>query len=269
MEEKLIKGIQVLTTKIKKENDLEENSLIRDEVFNILQKLPDCNVLYYPLSEEANEDGCDGCHIVRTIRGKARHLVYINTANTRERQAFSVAHELGHIWKVDEQLMEIVPDVDFDVEDVINRFAAELLMPEQIFVKQTQENLDKYASKDRQINVSDFVKTIVYLMNYFFVPYKAVVLRIKEVGLISEDVKERLLKYKESPYVKSIIQDQYTRLGITNGKISVSDIADKVDYIEKNDLFSENKIDVIRQIFCIEKIAEDSEMEESVEFDIP
>ena len=93
----VIKKIQFLTEKIKKENDLSSIETIRDDVFNILQNLPDCTVVYYPLEEEAHEDGCDGCHVVRTIKGREQQFVFINSANTRERQAFSIAHELGHL----------------------------------------------------------------------------------------------------------------------------------------------------------------------------
>ena len=63
----------------------------------------------------------------------------INTNNTRERQAFSATHELGHICRVDQRVRERVPfECDNDAEmneKIIDRFAAELLMPRDLFIE--------------------------------------------------------------------------------------------------------------------------------------
>ncbi len=276
MDPRITAEIQKLTFEIKRENDLVEK-LIRDDVFNVLQNMADCIVVYYPIPSEASEDGCDGCHVVRTVKGVKKQLVFINTANTRERQAFSVAHELGHIWNVDGRLKQLLPEISFDVEDVINRFAAELLMPEDIFVKQAVAKLSKMSkgnmgTNDKErITMIDIIRVIVYLMNYFFAPFKSVVMRFDEVGIIIDSsTKDRLLKYKDSLYVDTIIQEeQYNRLGIKTYKKSIANLADKLDEIERRDLFSKNKIEAIRDKFELKDVREDKGMTDIVDITVP
>ncbi len=274
MDPRIIKEIQRLTTEIKNENNLNEK-VIRDDVFNVLQKMPNCKVLYYPLDEEADEDGCDGCHVVRTIKGIKNQLVFINTANTRERQAFSVAHELGHIWNVDVRIKHTLPDIDFDVEDVINRFAAELLMPEKVFIEQANNKLYEVIKREtdsegEKATILDIIKVIVYLMNYFFVPYKSVVMRLNEVGIINDLSKERLLEYKDSSYVETIIQErQYNRLGIKTGVMSIANLADRLDEIEERELFSVNRINAIRQKFDLKEVKDDAGMRDVLNINVP
>lgn len=270
MDSIIIKEIQQLTKKIKAENELIDREVIRDDVFNILQKIPNCIVVYYPIETEASEDGCDGCHIVRNVKDKEIQLVFINTANARERQAFSVAHELGHIWNVDGQLRESIPGSNFDIEDVINRFAAELLMPETIFKREALRRINKIKSTDNVIKMYDFIKIIVYLMNYFFAPYKSVVLRLNEVKIIDTEGVNALLKHKDSDYVKTIMnEEQYTRLGIVTNQKSIAKLADKLEEIEKKEIFTNNKIENIRKIFDLTKMPQDIEIREEVKVDIP
>jgi hypothetical protein len=48
-----------------------------------------------------------------------------------------------------------------------------------------------------------------------------VILRFNEVGFLSEDSNDMLLKYKDSDYVKGLInEEQYTRLNIVSNVIS-------------------------------------------------
>ena len=100
LSDQVIEEIVTLIQEIKAENNI-ENEIIRDDVFSILQAM-DCVVLYYPLE---NED-IDGCHMEKPMNGRMEQFVFINSNNTRERQAFSAAHELGHIWQVDKRLEE-------------------------------------------------------------------------------------------------------------------------------------------------------------------
>lgn len=142
LEGKVVKGIKELIEELKQENHI-VNQIIRDDVFGILQTC-NCTVLYYPLyGEDGEGEGCDGCHLEKMIAGKMEQMVFINSNNTRERQAFSTAHELGHIWKADERLRSMFPEIELDTEEVINRFAAELLMPEEYFIDVIEEYLKK------------------------------------------------------------------------------------------------------------------------------
>lgn len=248
MQQELVKGIQKLVDEIKRENNI-VNEIIRDDVFSILQAC-ECNVLYYPLDGE-EEDGCDGCHIEKYVAGKPEQFVFINTNNTRERQAFSAAHELGHIWKVDERLKKEFPNIPFDVEDAINRFAAELLMPETYFKQTINDFLMNIGYEGPSISKEDLTDLTVYLMNQFFVPFKAVVIRYVEIGRLREKDIDIVLKYKNK--VKEVIlEKQYTRLGIINKLRSMEGLQEYLMQAERKGVISSQKIDAIRAEFDIE-----------------
>ena len=118
------------------------NIIVRDEVFGILERY--CTVIYYPLD---NED-INGFHIKRNVNGRSKHFVYINTANTTERQIFAAAHELGHIWNVYEKVKSEYENIDEYIasvtdeipeEYVSNKFATQLLIPLELF----KEEMDR------------------------------------------------------------------------------------------------------------------------------
>lgn len=249
MKKEIIKQIQILVGKIKDEQGI-INEIIRDDVFSILQAC-NCTVLYYPLPNEA-EDGCAGCHLEKPVNGRMEQFVFINTTNTRERQAFSAAHELGHIWNVDKQIRDLFPDIDIDSEKVINRFAAELLMPEVLFRKETRMYLKKVGYTDQGMEESEVVKMMAYLMNYFFVPFKSVLLRFNELNILGESHNEILLKYKTREYLGEIFKaEQYTRLGIINNLKSLDNLQEYLLEAEEEEAINQNKINRIRATFEI------------------
>lgn len=251
-DEEIIKGIEKLICTIKRENGI-VNEIIRDDVFSILQDC-NCNVLYYPLEGE-EIDGCDGCHLEKPVNGHMEQFVFINTNNTRERQAFSAAHELGHIWKVDERIREMYPEKQIDTESVINRFAAELLMPTKYFQDEVQNYLQTQKYQGPQMDVGMMVGMIAYLMNYFFVPFKAVVIRFNELNRLDEKYNRIILAYKDSRLLQEIIKaEQYTRLGIVNKLKSMDNLQEYLMEAEKKQLISQQKIDNIRRDFEIQTV---------------
>ena len=254
--ERIIRRIQGLADELKKKNGI-INEIIRDDVLQILQAC-DCTVLYFPLDD--GDGGCDGCHLVKPVNGRMEQFVFINTNNTRERQAFTAAHELGHVWKVDERLKEEFPDEEINDEVAINRFAAELLMPENFFVRVLNEYLKKISYAGPKIKLNDLVKVIAYLMNYFFVPYKSVVLRLNEVKRLDERYNEKVLDYKDSNLLKDIIMtEQYTRLGIKNKIKSMDNLQEYLLEAEEKKVINATKANNIRNTFDILKLEENPE----------
>ena len=254
LDQTITKSIEDLVEKIREENGI-INRIIRDDVFSILQEC-DCTVLYFPLPNE-NSDGCSGCHLEKSVNGKCRQFVFINTANTRERQAFSAAHELGHIWRVDERIRDMHPDKEIDTEDVVNQFAAELLMPRELFEIVIDDYLGKEGYSGPAMTVTQMVRLIAYLMNYFFVPYKAVVYRFNEIGRLDENSNELLLFFKDSSLLDEIIKaEQFTRLGIVNNLKSMDNLPEYLMEAEKEGLFYQGKINNIRDDFDIKTIEE-------------
>ena len=248
IDQKIINAIKSLISDIKKENDI-VNEIIRDDVFQILQDYS--TVLYYPLDGEE----IDGCHLEKTVNAETEQFVFINTVNTRERQAFSAAHELGHMWDVYERVQKLVPGLDMEEEDVINRFAAELMMPEVYFESAIETQLKRMDYKGPKIDSVTLVKLIAFLMNYFFVPFKSVVYRFNEIGRLDPKYDDSVLEYKDSDLLKEIINaEQYTRLGIVNRLKSMDNIQEYLMEAENNGLISEKKAQNIRKEFEIKAV---------------
>ena len=259
LSQKVIEEIKKLVEKIKNENHI-VNEIIRDDVFEILQAC-NCTVLYYPLEDEngdGEDTGCAACHLEMMIAGKMEQLVFINSHNTRERQAFSAAHELGHIWKVDDQLKERFPEEVIDNEEVVNRFAAELLMPQIHFDGAIDDYLKKTGYKGPRMPLADMLRLTAYLMNCFFVPYRSVVKRLIELGRLKDQDEKVLLEYKNSDYLADIIKtEQYNRLRRVDDVKSMDNLQEYLEIAEKYGLVNINKIRNIRKDFGILTSEED------------
>lgn len=261
MNEKIVKEIQEQVKKIKAEYEI-VNEIIRDDVFSILQGLNNCNVLYYPLDDEV-----DGCHIEKMVNGKPEQFVFINTSKPREKQAFGAAHELGHIWRVDEKIKDALPGEVIKCEDVVNRFAAELLMPETHFNKAIEGYLKKIGYRGPKITKEKLLGLMAYLMNYFFVPYMAVLYRFNELGRLDSRYNGIMRIYKDSDILEEIIRtEQYTRLNIVTNLKSLDNLQEFLEKAEAEGFISSSKANLIREDFDITISAEQNESEEDIIF---
>ena len=166
------------------------NKVLRDDIFRLLEK--QCIVVYFPKESEEN----NGFNVKYYMRGKLSHFVYINTAQHKEKQIFTAAHELGHIWDLLGWMEQkgFMGGEDWK-ECIINRFSAELLMPADefmVFTRKAIANIRGY-KQGQSITVGKMVHIITAVMNEFFCPYKSVVYRLYELGTISKISAEILL----------------------------------------------------------------------------
>ena len=171
------------------------NPMIRDDIFGILEK--HCVVVYYPLENESN---C-GFHTKRFVKNKLEDFVYINTAKPVANQVFAAAHELGHVWRVADKVIEKMSDkVSFSSEEeelLINRFAAELLMPEKEFRKTFNVRMKEFNLDGKKIKLEDLIRVVVVLMNDYMVPYESVRRRFVETNIISNEMGFYMDKHRE------------------------------------------------------------------------
>lgn len=226
------------------QNNISEERLIRDSIFELLERY--CTVLYYP---QQNEDN-DGCHVKRLLNNNEVNFVYINTHKSIEKQIFTAAHELGHILELDNYLeKECSTEYNSDMEEAaMNKFAAMLLMPDDIFFKQAKENLKNFVN-GHNITIDNFIKFSVYLMDYFFVPFKAVVIRLYEINFLEKIDAEKIITDQEilkqiNDYIKIL---GFKRLGIRSEKKSIKNFAEILDKAEEKEIFSDNKFKAIRR----------------------
>lgn len=242
---------------ILKECGLEEaypNPLLRDDVLELLDRF--CTVVFFPLENEDN----NGFHITDMpfYDGSRKHFVFINTAQTMEKQVFTAAHELGHVWRVDEYVINQLGLEDNEEirEMIINRFAATLLIPKEIFRKSFSAQVKELGNEDGTITVINMLRLIVILMNQFFVPMKAIVLRFVELGILSDETAEFLLGHKEVPEneIAEIIDDLISDYGFIkfqnpSNKKWIDGLAELLEAAECKQLVEQEKIDRMRELF--------------------
>jgi Zn-dependent peptidase ImmA (M78 family) len=95
-------------------------------------------------------------------------LVFINGADSKAAQMFTLAHELAHIWAGESAVSDIDARVEpaHRIEQWCNRVAAELLVPLEVLQSQIQSGtvlMDEVSRLARQFKVS----TLVILLRLF------------------------------------------------------------------------------------------------------
>ena len=165
------------------------NQIIKEDIFKILEM--NCKVIYYPIEDD------EICGFVYSF--KNRKFVYINSYIPYEKQIFTAAHELYHIWYSDIKTGELLKSVvleetinfrDIKKEDLrANRFGAEFLVPKDVLLNELQI---------RKMNKNIIgLREIVELMDIFLVPYKTLVRRLYEIEYLTEDKCIELLKEED------------------------------------------------------------------------
>lgn len=262
--EEVSRAIQQFIDSIKKETPyfFGSNLIIRDDIFSILEKT--AIVVFYPL-----EDENDGFHIQRTLKGKSTDFVYINTSKAIEKQIFTAAHELGHRLDVEKYISECCKKFDVQKyrENVVNRFATLLLVPENEFRTVVEEKLKELkgdeieSSSPIQISLIEVFRLTAFLMDYFFVPFKTIVYRYSETGIITKDVRNKILSnYSEKLLTECISEGKYLRLNTPNNKKSIADYAELLEKAESLETLPVQKIRKIRVQFDIPELTEDNKL---------
>ena len=256
--------VDFITQIIKEKRESEElktkfpNKLLREDVLDLLDIY--CTVIYYPVEDKSN----NGFHItgIPDKSGKDHHFVYINTSQTIEKQIFTAAHELGHVWEVDTCVLNQCGEdlADFCGEDIINRFAAELLMPKEEFLAVFDNECEKLVGDDGKLSLGNFLKIIATIMNHFFVPQKAVIYRLFELERIHIQILELLLgenaisEESISNFINEIMKENgHIRFLTPTKKKWIDGLAELLENAEKNDTISASKIEKMRQTFDLPK----------------
>ena len=196
--------------------DYNFNKVLRDDIFRLLA-MQNCIVIHFPEEKENN----NGFHVKYPLRGELRHFVFINTDKPMEEQIFTAAHELGHIWNLIEEMNSKgfkgeSSDTDWE-ERIINRFAAEILMPKDEFESYAKREISTARKRhpENLLTVGNMILAITAIMNEFFIPYKSVVYRLYELDIISEKSVEILINDNKAieKLSKAVAKEQgYIRL---------------------------------------------------------
>ena len=227
------------------------NKVIRDDIFGILER--HCSVIYYPLDNEKN---C-GFHTRRFVNGKLKHFVYINTAQPLSKQVFAAAHELGHVWGVAERVRVLLNQEKSwsqeEEERIINRFAAELLMPSEEFVDAFMKHVYELNLDAPQIQFVDMVRLMVMQMNDFMVPCEAVRRRLVELDIISKESGDCLENHMDivEELVTAYAKEQNTTLDTKTMKKTIPGLRNLIEETEQNNKVSPYVLAQIKADFDI------------------
>lgn len=124
------------------------------------------------------------------------------------------------------------------------------------FAKSAKKAIDEFREEDGRIRIGNFLRAIVTLMNLFFVPMKAIVLRLFELDMIPTSTTELLLgntKISASDleqYIDTLIAELgYVKFQQASRKKWISGLVDLLDAAEKSERVPQRKINRIRELF--------------------
>ena len=253
--DEIVSIIQEVVLEIKDKYNIQ--GIIREGIFDLLEK--ECTVIYYPLKNEKNR----GFHIRKLVKDHLEDFVYINTDKTVEQQVFTATHELGHIFRVYDMVIEKAKksgiqldkgNLDYE-EKVTDRFAAEFLMPEPDFIKSTKE----YAEVNQlngTISIGEMLKLIARLMDEYLAPFNAVRKRLHEIKAIDETANRYLSenKVKLEGLIDFLKKDDNSVMNTSTGVKTISGLRELVENASEKPNVNAQLIDVIRKDFDLEKL---------------
>lgn len=120
-----------------------------------------------------------------------RFVIFTNTNKNLGYEVFTLAHELYHILENNNLIKEEIAvledtSLSIDSDEMADMFAAELLMPEMHLKKEVKKFLNN--SSENKITPAFVVK----LQQDYYVEYKAMTKRLKEIGLIDCEKEKEL-----------------------------------------------------------------------------
>lgn len=163
--------------------------IIGTQIFFILGSCS--KVIYYPLGEDAPWGFTDIKGMNDDQTGNV--FVVLNSSVPVDCQVFAAAHELYHIWYEKKEDVITGSDLDYSdndrTEQMASRFAAEFLVNEDLL----KSEIESYIEDSSNISLKD----ILTLAELFVVPYKTMIRRLFEIGLLTSELQEAYLKKTE------------------------------------------------------------------------
>ncbi len=160
--------------------------IIQDDIFNIIENYDrDVTLLLFPIPDD------EICGFICNYKGKL--FIYVNTNLPLEKQIFTAAHELYHLLFNRDQLengySHLIKQGDLDgkqEERAANLFAALLLVPRTLL----KEQIEILKIDPLHLNLLDIIR----LMDVFAVPFKTMVLRLYETGVLKDKEADKWLQ---------------------------------------------------------------------------
>lgn len=182
-----IQESEILAQKFRSEHGLSMTEPISTKT--VLRKLG-ILTMYRPLSEKSFG--------ISAKSESGRMFMMVNCNSTRGRQHFTIAHELYHLLYDDSPEPHMCGGVAIGVEKDANLFASALLMPREGLLKMVSDE----EVKRRKVKLA----TVLRMEQFFGVSRNTLLLRLKDIGLITESYMNEL---KSVPVKESAMQYGY------------------------------------------------------------
>lgn len=153
--------------------ELNDYKRVKDDIFRIIKNIKDIHLVKMPIEDE---------NITAFIINRGKTFIFINSYVPLEKQIFGGAHELYHAIynEIEEDLLEDAYSNIKSIDDLkANSFAACFLVPKN----QLRREIEIMGIDANNIQLIDIIK----LMDLFAVPYKTIVTRLYEIGLINDE----------------------------------------------------------------------------------
>jgi Zn-dependent peptidase ImmA (M78 family) len=211
----------------------------------------------YPFGDDSKIDA----EIVR-FESDDKPLIFIglNSSLYYDEQIFAMAHEIYHFeTKTGMAYSQNDDHEDERLERKADRFAAELLLPEEVIRNAVIMEFDQNIISDS--NILRVLRFIALLQNTWWLPYKSIVLRLQEEGLIDDELFGKLYneydsRDAENDYYKILNAIDKDTAELLNAKTKKTSVSNKViDAIIKNyddEYITEDEFVELMNIFNIE-----------------
>ena len=152
--------------------EMGEDSSSPTDIFSLAQGIDTLTLVFYPMGDKISG---------MCIKGESGNCVIgLNSSMSLGRQRFSLAHEFYHM-RYDDNMVTLCSKSigeGIETEKKADIFASFFLIPEDELMKRTSILLDKHSNKKLDLN------DIIRLEQYFGVSHQAMVIRLKDSGLI-------------------------------------------------------------------------------------
>lgn len=228
---------------------------IANDIFTILEKL-NIKLLEYPIKSEGNRPAFSAAIMYSEESDQKLTFVGLNTADFFDKQIFAIAHELYHFYiKSGSHLSRPDDDENNTIEVKANRFAAELLLPENVLESIVLEEFRM--STLHHIHLNKLMRFIARLHCTWWLPYRSLVKRLHEIRAITSkqygelyEVNERDLNGKFGKIGLAINEEVFLKLNRPTLNIGTS--PNEIEIIIRNyedNLIDEDKFEETLRLF--------------------
>ena len=165
------------------------NTPIAAEIFSVLDKL-DITLLQLPIESRGDRPAFSAAMIYSRDGDNELVFIGLNSADYYDKQLFAIAHELYHFFAKTGSHFSRVDDDATLIEVKANRFAAEFLLPEGALRNVVISEFKTPSLKG--IPTKKLLRFVARLHCTWWLPYPALVRRLKEVDAVSDTQYEEL-----------------------------------------------------------------------------